>query len=125
MFTYLFYDLQTTNEFFDEYARRINATAAQENNYTFTFVAPIAYDAVWTLARALNNSRTMFGQPKDETTNETGCEDDGTNLDGFELDDFTYNHSFVGCIIRWNLGQTNFAGVSVGLLNFVTSLDSY
>ena len=93
--------------------RRLNTINAQRNNYTFTFVAPIAYDAVWSLALALNSSREMFSWPNDEVTGLTGCQDDGTNLTGFELDDFTYKHSFVGCIIRWNLAQTNFVGVSV------------
>ena len=108
--------VQTTNEFSDEYARRLNTTAAESNNYTFTFVAPIAYDAVWTLALALNSSRAMFGWLRDAIINETGCQDDGTDLeDGFELDEFTYNLTFVGCIIRWNLAQTDFSGVSVSI----------
>ena len=77
-------------------------------------MAPIAYDAVWTLALALNSSREMIvGWPKDAIINETGCQDDSIDLNGFELDDFTYNHTFVGCIIRWNLAQTDFTGVSV------------
>ena len=113
--TYLHVRMQTTDEFFDEYARRLNTTAAQMNNYTFTFVGPIAYDAVWTLALALNGSKAMFGWPRGAIINETGCRDDGTDLEGFELDDFTYNHTFVGCIIRWNLAQTNFTGVSVSI----------
>lgn len=79
-------------------------------------MAPIAYDAVWTLALALNNSKAMFRWPKDAITSETGCEDDGTDLEEFELDDFTYNHTFIGCIIRWNIVQTNFVGVSVSIL---------
>ena len=107
--------IQTTNEFFFEYASQLNTTATQGNNYAFTFVAPIAYDAVWTLALALNSSKAMFGWPRDAIINETGCQDDGTDLGGFELDDFTYNHTFVGCIIRWNLAQTNFTGVSVSI----------
>ena len=78
-------------------------------------MAPIAYDAVWTLALALNSSKAMFVWPRDAIINETGCQDDGTDLEGFELDDFTYNYTFVGCIIRWNLAQTNFTGVSVSV----------
>ena len=77
-------------------------------------MAPIAYDALWTLALALNSSQAMIaGWTKDAIINETSCQDDGTDLDGFELDDFIYNHTFVGCIIRWNLVRTNFIGVSV------------
>jgi hypothetical protein len=91
----------------------------------FTFVAPIAYDAVWTLALALNSSMAMIeGWPKDAIINETGCQDDGTDLDVFELDDFTYNHTLIGCIIRWNLAQTNFTGVSVSIFK-ILYLGSY
>ena len=90
---------------------------AQENSHNIfsLILAAIAYDAVWSFALALNHTTIMLEWPKDEITNETSCEDDGTDLDGFELDDFTYNHTFVGCIIRWNLAQTNFAGVSVSI----------
>ena len=88
---------------------------AQENNRIFSFFAAIAYDAVWSFALALNQTIIMLERSKDEITNETSCQDDGTDLDRFELDDFTYNHTFVGCIIRWNLAQTNFAGVSVSI----------
>ena len=85
-------------------------------------MAPIAYDALWTFALALNSSKAMIeGWPKDAIINETSCQDDGTNLDGFELDDFIYNHTFVGCIIRWNLAQTNFIGVSVSIKFLILS----
>ena len=82
-------------------------------NYTFSFKAPIAYDAVWSFALALNHTITMLEWPKERIVRETMCEDDGTNLQGFGLADFTYNHSFVGCVIRWSLTQTDFVGVSV------------
>ena len=88
----------------------------QENNYTFSFLAAVAYDAVWSFALALDRTITMLEWPKDEIINETSCLDDGTDLDAFELNDFTYNHTFIECIIRWNLAQTNFAGVSVSIL---------
>ena len=87
--------------------------AARENNYTFTFVAPIAYDAVWSFALALDSTEAMLSWPKDRIIRETRCQDDGKDLDGFRLDDFTYNHTFIGCVIRWNLARTNFTGVSV------------
>ena len=99
---------------FDElYKQRLNETAARENNYTFSFVGPIAYDAMWSFALALNHTITMLEWPKERIVRETMCEDDGTNLQGFGLADFTYNHSFVGCVIRWCLSQTRFTGVSV------------
>ena len=105
--------LQTTNEFNKLYIERLSERSVQENNYTFSFVAPIAYDAVWSFALALNRTTTILGWPKDRIVQETNCEDDGKDLEGFRLDDFTYNHSFVGCIVRWSLAQTKFIGVSV------------
>lgn len=76
-------------------------------------MAPVAYDAVWSFALALNRTITMLNWPKERIVQETKCKDDGMNLNGFGLADFTYKHSFVGCVIRWSLTQTNFAGVSV------------
>ena len=84
------------------------------SNYTFSVMAPVAYDAVWSFALALNRTITMLDQwPKSRIVQETECEDDGKDLDGFGLADFTYNHSFIGCVIRWSLTQTDFAGVTV------------
>lgn len=107
------FNLQTAAEFDKLYQESLKTPAAQENNYTFTFVAPIAYDAVWSFALALNNTEAMLGWPKERIIRETNCQDDGKNLDGFRLDEFTYNHTFIGCVIRWNLAQTDFTGVSV------------
>ena len=98
---------------FDELYEKRLEIAAQENNYTFSFIAPIAYDAVWSLALALNRTITMLEWQKDRIVQETRCKDDGKDLQGFGLADFTYNHSFVGCVIRWSLTQTRFTGVSV------------
>ena len=105
--------IQTEAEFEKLYRDRLQAPAALENNYTFTSVAPLAYDAVWSLALALNATDGMLNWPKDRIIQITNCQDDGTELTGFRLDDFTYNNSFVGCVIRWNLAQTDFVGVSV------------
>ena len=108
--------LQTTNEFSRRYRAKLNTTAARENNYTFTFAASIAYDALWSLALALNSTVAMLRWPKARIINETDCKDDGIELDGFRLENFTYSNTFVGCIIRWNLAQTDFDGVSVSVL---------
>ena len=89
-----------------EYGKRVN-------NSTYSHTALFAYDALWSLAFALNNTNIMINWPKEKIINETECEDDGKDLIGFNLTDFTYNHSFIGCMIRWNLAQTNFNGVSV------------
>lgn len=106
-------NLQTAAEFDDLYQESLTTPAAQENNYTFTFVAPIAYDTVWSFALALNSTEAMLRWPKERIIRETNCEDDGKDLNGFRLDEFTYNHTFIGCLIRWNLARTDFTGVSV------------
>ena len=97
-------------------------SASAENNYTFSFIAPIAYDAVWSFALALNRTITMLEWPKERIIRETMCEDDGTNLDRYWLDDFNYSHNFVGCIVRWSLAQTDFAGVSVCVISLCPKL---
>ena len=117
--------LQTANEFNRQYKMRLNTPAVLENNYTFTFVAPLAYDAVWSLALALNATDGMLNWPKERIIKRTSCQDDGTELTGFRLDDFTYNNSFVGCVIRWNLAQTNFVGVSVSDLHQLIKCSYY
>ena len=96
-----------------EYRERLNTAAAIQNNYTYTYVAAIAYDAVWSLALALNRTETMLSWPKERIIRETNCKDDGKILEGFQLDNFTFKHNFVGCVIRWNLLQTDFIGVGV------------
>ena len=115
--------MQTAKDFEKLYRERLGSPAAIENNYTFTFVAPIAYDAVWSLALALNNTDRMLNWPKDTIVQRTHCLDDGIDLAGFRLDNFTYDNSFVGCVIRWNLARTNFVGVSVSTI--VYSLCQY
>ena len=58
----------------------------------------------------------MLRRPKSTIINTTNCEDDGKDLEGLYLDDFTYNDTFIGCVIKWNITQTNFFGVSVSPL---------
>jgi hypothetical protein len=107
---------------FDELYKERLEIAAKENNYTFSFIAPIAYDAVWSLALALNRTITILEWPKEMIVQETKCVDDGKDLQGFGLADFTYNHSFIGCIIRWSLSQTRFTGVSVSAYRIIIPL---
>lgn len=106
-FTVFYIRLQTTNQFLRRYQDKLN-------NFTYTQLASAAYDAVWSLAFALNSTNTMLAWPTDRIINETNCEDDN-DQNGFQLDNFTYKHAFVGCIIRWNLAKTNFIGVSVSV----------
>ena len=43
----------------------------------------------------------------------TDCSAAGPGSGLVPLEDFTYANSFMGCVIQWNLAQTNFLGVSV------------
>ena len=72
----------------------------------------MAYDALWSLAFALNSTNQMMEEmTQQEILSITGC-----NLTGgvMSLEDFTYDNEPMGCVIRWNLQRTNFIGVSVG-----------
>ena len=77
--------------------------------YTPGLVRGLSYDAVWALALALNKTQEMFLSNYNVT--EIGCDE----LDGglVPLEQFNYSNGVMGCVIRWNLEQTNFSGVSV------------
>ena len=92
---------------------RINTPEARANNYTFVFLATVAYDALWTFARALNRTSEMVqSSTKQGVVNRTGCNVPGELV---SLENFTYSNQFMGCIIRWNLERTDFVGISVSL----------
>ena len=79
--------------------------------YTPTLVRGIAYDAMWVLALGLNRTQEMF--LNNYNVAEIGCD----GLDGglVPLEQFNYSNGVMGCVMRWNLQQTNFSGVSVSL----------
>ena len=45
---------------------------------------------------------------------ETGCEVVPGSL--VPLEEFTYSNGSMGCLIQWNIQQTNFHGLTVGEL---------
>ena len=63
---------------------------------------------MWVLAIALNNTAAMV---RSGDINETGCSNVSGSL--VLLEDFDYSNEKMGCLIQWNLQQTNFSGVSV------------
>ena len=69
------------------------------------------YDVIWVLAFALNKTITMINGSKDIT--DTGCQDLPGRL--VPLEDFTYANERMGCLIQWNLQNTNFSGLTVWL----------
>ncbi|XP_064390850.1 gamma-aminobutyric acid type B receptor subunit 2-like isoform X2 [Halichondria panicea] len=102
-------------EFDSLYKRRLAINT--QDNYTYTFFATVAYDALWTFALALNRTNEMIGGLiREEILNMTQCggtdEETGVKWEVVSLENFTYSNQLMGCIIRWNLERTDFVGVS-------------
>ena len=92
---------------------RINTPEARANNYTFVFLATVAYDALWTFALALNRTSEMVQNSRRPViVRLTGCTVPGELV---PLENCTYSNEFMGCVIRWNLERTDFVGISVSL----------
>ena len=75
----------------------------------------VAYDAIWILALALNKTLSMVEEGSSSVIG-TGCE----NATGWlaPLEEFSYDNEKMGCLIQWNLQQTNFSGVSVSVISY-------
>ncbi|XP_064390848.1 gamma-aminobutyric acid type B receptor subunit 2-like [Halichondria panicea] len=101
----------TPQEFETIYRTRLEEPESKANNYTFVFLATVAYDALWTFALALNKTNEMVGSlTREDILNKTQCRgSDGLLV---PLENFTYSNQLMGCIIRWNLEETDFVGVS-------------
>ena len=98
---------QTHIQFENMYGNR-----ATEENYTVhTAVAVLGFDAVWALATALNKTAAMV---QSGNIRETGCEG-RTEGDLVPLEHFNYSNGLMGCVIQWNLQNTNFLGASVSV----------
>ena len=97
---------QTPEEFDAIYDERLKIDRSFTTNRV---ISGISHDAVWTLALALNKTQEMFER---NDINETGCAGVASG-ELVSLDEFTYSNALMGCVIRWNLEQTSFAGVSV------------
>ena len=75
----------------------------------------VVYDAMWMLALALNKTMSMVEAGSPSIIAETGCEDVPGLL--VPLEEFSYSNEKMGCLMQWNLQQTNFTGVSVREFN--------
>lgn len=78
-----------------------------------SFIASLTYDAVWTLAIALHHTDTLT------LTTSPVAENNCAELQGdrtARIDQFDYSNGYLGCLIEWQLRQTNFSGVSVSKL---------
>ena len=98
--------MQTPRQYDEMYRTR-----SARLGYSPLLLSGLAYDSVWALALALNRTQDMFLSNSNVT--EIGC----GGLDGglVPLEQFNYSNGVMGCVIRWNLEQTNFSGVSVSL----------
>eukprot|EP00731_Ephydatia_muelleri_P014887 Em0008g607a len=84
---------------YDAHCKQINCEKSE--------AAGRAYDAVWTLAFALNSTMTMVTS---NSISGTGCENMPGSL--VTLDQFNYTNQMMGCLIQWNIQRTNFSGVT-------------
>ena len=98
---------QTSKQIDELYDQRIDNQT--DGVYIKNTVALLGYDATWTLALALEKTLRLVN--KIEADNVTGC----SNWQGelVPLEHFNYSNGYMGCVIRWALGQTDFAGASV------------
>ena len=90
---------------FQEQYSQLTTTSA------YSFLAPLTYDAVWTLALAVHQVHIslMADFNIDIIRDECG-EIINSNMN---LGDFNYSNSYIGCRIKEELLQTYFVGVSV------------
>ena len=100
---YMSLNIQTPETFENEYTRR-----AIEGRFDVVDAGIRAYDVIWVIALALNSTMLMV---RSGDISQTGC----SNVPGslVPLEEFEYNNEKMGCLIQWNLQQTNFSGVSV------------
>ena len=85
---------------------------AHQNGYIVSDAGGRAYDAIWVLARALNHTMAMV---KSGNINGTHCENATGSL--VPLEQFNYSNEKMGCLLQWNIQQSNFSGVSVRKYN--------
>ena len=87
---------------------------ARRGKYKIINQAYKLYDAFWVLALALENTIAMV---RSGDISETGCESVSGLL--VELEEFDYSNKKMGCLIQWNVQQTNFYGLTVSTIVLV------
>ena len=91
-----------------------------ETNYTSSYLATVAYDALWSLAFALDRTNKMITEDsRNEILVRTRClgsnSKTGIPFDLVPLENFTHSNELMGCIVRWSLERTEFMGLSVSI----------
>ena len=99
--------------FEEEYSRR-----AVEGGFDILDAGVRLYDVIWVLALALNNTMTMV---RNDDISQTGCSNASGSL--VPLEEFNYTNEKMGCVIQWNIQQTNFSGGSVSFTHCIIDSD--
>jgi gamma-aminobutyric acid type B receptor len=96
--------------FLQWYGQQLYIEALRGNRYTPDLTAPLAVDAVWSLALALN-----LTQDKIERGDEGGCE--GVKGDLVPLEYFNYTNQKLGCLLQESMDEIKFLGIS-GIVDY-------
>ena len=114
-------DTQSYNQFHRSYSQLLEETytAHQDTSWdSYSFLAPLTYDAVWTLALALHKVDTVSQIQLDADVIPDFCGATASSSDN--LGAFNYSNFYLGCRIRHELLNTNFVGVSVRATSEIT-----
>ena len=95
--------MQSLTVFTNEYEER-----AKRGRYSIIDQAYKLYDVLWVLALALNSTIAMIDNGD---VSGTGC--DGLPGSLVPLEEFDYSNKKIGCLIQWNIQQTDFSGLTV------------
>ena len=101
---------QSSQEFIDEYNKRL--WPVSDYNHSSTFKN--AFDAVWSMAQMLNYTEEMRLSNLSRNHSEfNNCH----HLEGelVPLNEFNYTNAFMGCVMRDNYYKVNFTGVTVSV----------
>lgn len=93
----MFFPFQTSQEFVEKLTKRLKRHPEETGGFQ---EAPLAYDAIWALALALNKTSGGGGRS------------------GVRLEDFNYNNQTITDQIYRAMNSSSFEGVSVSYANF-------
>lgn len=100
----LFFSPQTSQEFVEKLTKRLKRHPEETGGFQ---EAPLAYDAIWALALALNKTSGGGGRS------------------GVRLEDFNYNNQTITDQIYRAMNSSSFEGVSVSFSSFHAPLFSH
>ena len=112
-FTHCLVYTQSYDQFHQQYSQLLREIYQQthDSSSSFSFLAPLTYDAVWTLALALHRVDSVSRIDTDVIPDDCSA----TAHSSDDLGAFNYSNFYLGCRIRHELLNTQFVGVSVRL----------